>query len=121
MAGSSSELRNYMSRSTTQTRPPFPHERRLGRRDCRGAAGGLPQASAAGAQQAGAEAGLLEVQETAPDEAIAANEAWAAHHARWRELPVVTAADLLWADAAILGSPVRFGNAAASPGATCVR
>ncbi|MDT0345389.1 NAD(P)H:quinone oxidoreductase [Streptomyces litchfieldiae] len=62
------------------------------------------------AEKAGAEVRLLRVAELAPAEAIASNEAWAAHAAASADIPVATPADVEWADAVIFGTPTRFGN-----------
>jgi NAD(P)H dehydrogenase (quinone) len=72
----------------------------------------LAEAVARGAREEGAEVRLLRVPELAPAEAIAANPAWGAHVAATQNVPVATAADILWADAVIFGSPTRFGNVA---------
>ncbi|UED83358.1 NAD(P)H:quinone oxidoreductase type IV [Streptomyces profundus] len=65
------------------------------------------------ATKAGAEVRLLKVAELAPAEAIASNEAWAAHAAASADLPVATPGDVEWADAVIFGTPTRFGNVSA--------
>ncbi|ONK15444.1 NAD(P)H:quinone oxidoreductase [Streptomyces sp. MP131-18] len=62
------------------------------------------------AEKAGAEVRLLKVTELAPAEAIASNEAWAAHAAASAGTPEATPADVEWADAVIFGTPTRFGN-----------
>ncbi|MEV0186224.1 NAD(P)H:quinone oxidoreductase [Streptomyces sp. NPDC050625] len=62
------------------------------------------------AEKAGAEVRLLKTTELAPEEAIASNEAWAAHAEATASIPVATPADVEWADAVILGTPTRFGN-----------
>ncbi|KAB8162240.1 NAD(P)H:quinone oxidoreductase [Streptomyces sp. 3MP-14] len=65
------------------------------------------------ATKAGAEVRVLKVTELAPAEAIASNEAWAAHAAASADVPVATPEDIEWADAVIFGTPTRFGNVAA--------
>ncbi|WP_433256865.1 NAD(P)H:quinone oxidoreductase [Streptosporangium sp. CA-135522] len=62
------------------------------------------------AEKAGAEVRLRRVAELAPQAVIDANPAWAAHAAATADVPVVTADDLVWADAVLMGSPTRFGN-----------
>ncbi|MDX3850798.1 NAD(P)H:quinone oxidoreductase [Streptomyces sp. AK02-01A] len=62
------------------------------------------------AEKAGAEVRLLKAAELAPEAAIAANEAWAAHAAESAGIPVATPDDVDWADAVIFGTPTRFGN-----------
>ncbi|MET7898702.1 NAD(P)H:quinone oxidoreductase [Streptomyces mirabilis] len=64
------------------------------------------------AEEEGAEVRLLRVAELAPKEAIATNEAWAAHMVATEDIPVATPDDIEWADAVIFGSPTRFGNIA---------
>jgi NAD(P)H dehydrogenase (quinone) len=67
----------------------------------------------AGAAQAkGAIVRLRQVPELAPDEAIEANEEWAAHREETAEEPEATIEDLTWADVVLLGTPTRFGNIA---------
>ncbi|GAA2663662.1 MULTISPECIES: NAD(P)H:quinone oxidoreductase [Nonomuraea] len=62
------------------------------------------------AEKAGAEVRLRRVAELAPQSAIDSNPAWAAHAAATADVPLVTADDLVWADAVLMGSPTRFGN-----------
>lgn len=73
----------------------------------------LAGAVADGAREAGAEVRLLKVRELAPEEAIASNQGWAAHAKEIADLPEASNDDLTWADAVVLGTPVRFGQAAA--------
>lgn len=73
----------------------------------------LAQAIEQGAREAGAEVRLRKVRELAPAEAIGANKAWAEHLEATKDVPEATHADLLWADAIILGAPTRFGMPAA--------
>lgn len=72
----------------------------------------LAESVAEGARKEGAEVRLLRVAELAPKEAIATNEAWAAHMVATEDIPVATPDDIEWADAVIFGSPTRFGNVA---------
>src|SRR6059058_747527 len=72
----------------------------------------LARSIAEGAEKAGAEVRLAKVHELAPNEAIASNQGWASHVAETQDVPEATAADVLWADAVIFGSPTRFGNVA---------
>jgi len=65
---------------------------------------------AATAEKQGAEVRLRHVAETAPDEAIAANEQWQEHVDAQSDEPIATPDDLVWADAVLLGSPTRFGH-----------
>lgn len=73
----------------------------------------LAEAVAAGAKEAGAEVRLRQVEELAPESAIAQNPAWEAHHEAMRDQPKASLDDLDWADAIILGTPTRFGAMAA--------
>lgn len=66
-----------------------------------------------GARSAGAETRLRHVAELAPEEAIAENDAWAAHRRDVEDEPVASLDDLAWCDAYVFGSPTRFGNVSA--------
>ena len=70
----------------------------------------LAQWAKEGAEAAGAEVKLLRVAETAPQEAIDQNPAWAKHLEDTKDVPVVTNDDLEWADGFIFSVPTRFGN-----------
>lgn len=70
----------------------------------------LSQWAAEGAKQAGAEVKIFRVPELAPEAAIASNPAWKAHVDATKDVPVVSNADLEWADAYIFSVPTRFGN-----------
>ena len=70
----------------------------------------LAHAVEGGARAAGAETRIRHVAELAPEEAIAANDAWAAHRERVHDEPVAELGDLEWADAIIFGTPTRYGN-----------
>ncbi|MCQ6557732.1 NAD(P)H:quinone oxidoreductase type IV [Paenibacillus mendelii] len=72
----------------------------------------LAQMAAEGAQQFGAEAKILKVQELAPESVIASNPAWKAHVDATANIPVVTNDDIVWADAIMFSTPTRFGNMA---------
>ncbi|WP_171162573.1 NAD(P)H:quinone oxidoreductase [Streptomyces sp. I05A-00742] len=73
----------------------------------------MAEAAAAAAEKAGAEVRLRRAAELAPQSAIDGNEAWAAHAAATRDVPVATLEDLEWADAVLFGTPTRFGLPAA--------
>lgn len=70
----------------------------------------LAQWAKEGAEAAGAEVKLLRVAETAPQEAINENPAWAKHLEDTKDVPVATNDDLEWADGFIFSVPTRFGN-----------
>lgn len=69
----------------------------------------MAQAVVDGAKSAGAEVRLRQVQELAPESAIARNLAWKAHHDQTKDQPAASLEDLEWADAVIFGTPTRFG------------
>jgi len=73
----------------------------------------LAARAAAAAEKNGAEVRLVRVAELAPAEAIASNEAWAAHAAETADIPVATSDDIDWADVVLFGTPTRYGNIAA--------
>ena len=64
------------------------------------------------AEKQGAEVRLRQVAELAPEDAIAANDAWQQHHETTKDEPTATAEDVTWADAVLFGSPTRYGNIA---------
>ncbi|RYE28642.1 MAG: NAD(P)H:quinone oxidoreductase type IV [Sphingobacteriales bacterium] len=70
----------------------------------------LAQWAAEAAKSAGAEVKILKIAESAPDEAISSNPAWAAHVEAAKDIPVVSLNDLDWADAYIFSFPTRYGN-----------
>ncbi|QHE51305.1 NAD(P)H:quinone oxidoreductase [Pontibacillus sp. HMF3514] len=70
----------------------------------------LAQWAKEGAEAAGAEVKLLRVAETAPQEAINENPAWAKHLEETKDVPIATNDDLEWADGFIFSVPTRFGN-----------
>ena len=73
----------------------------------------LAEAMAEGAREAGAEVRLRRAPELAPEEAIQANPAWAAHRDAVAEtVPEATLDDLDWADGIAMGSPTRYGTVA---------
>jgi NAD(P)H dehydrogenase (quinone) len=78
-----------------------------------GITGAVAQALRDAAVKAGAEVRLLKVAELAPQSAIDANAAWAAHHASTHDILDATPADIEWADAVLFGTPTRFGNVSA--------
>ena len=62
------------------------------------------------AEKHGAEVRQRHVRETAPDEAVQSQDAWAAHVEEMKDRPVATPDDLDWADAVIMGSGTRYGH-----------
>ncbi|MGJ5830148.1 NAD(P)H:quinone oxidoreductase [Streptomyces ossamyceticus] len=74
----------------------------------------LARAVAEGAESFGAEVRLRRVAELAPEEAMAANPNWAAHHRETESaVEVAELADLEWADGYAFGTPTRYGAPAA--------
>lgn len=73
----------------------------------------MAEIAAEAAAATGADVRLRKVAELAPAEAIASNEAWAAHVAATGEVEVATPDDIAWADVVIFGTPTRYGNIAA--------
>lgn len=73
----------------------------------------IAQELAVGAESAGAQVRLRKVPEWAGAEEIRRNPAWAANTRATAEIPVATPADVVWADAVLMGSPTRFGNVSA--------
>lgn len=73
----------------------------------------LAQAVAEGAESAGADVRLRRVEESAPKEAVNANEAWK-QYAEEVAPTVETASldDLEWSDGFALGAPTRYGSPA---------
>jgi NAD(P)H dehydrogenase (quinone) len=74
----------------------------------------LAEAIAEGAAGTGAEVRLRKVHEWATAEAVATNPKWQAHLEATAAIPEATLDDLEWCDAAVFGSPTRFGNVAAA-------
>lgn len=75
-----------------------------------GATHAMARRLAATAEGLGAEVRLRHVVETAPDAAVQSQAGWAAHVAEVADQPTATPDDLDWADAAIFGSPTRYGH-----------
>lgn len=73
----------------------------------------IARAVGEGARQAGAEARVRQVAETAPAAAIDSNPKWRAYVDRTAAEPKASLDDLDWADAIVFGTPTRFGNVAA--------
>jgi NAD(P)H dehydrogenase (quinone) len=73
----------------------------------------LANAVAEGAESAGAEVRVRQVEEIASEQLISQNQHWGRHRAAVRDMPDATLADLEWADGIAFGTPTRFGNVAA--------
>lgn len=72
----------------------------------------LAEAAAVAAGEEGADVRLRKVAELAPAEVVDSVPAWRAHAEATAAVPVVTRDDLTWADAALFGTPSRYGNVA---------
>ena len=70
----------------------------------------MAEIAADAARAAGAEVRLLRVPETAPAEVVAGQDAWKAQAEKTADIPVVTHADMEWADAYFFSSPTRYGT-----------
>jgi NAD(P)H dehydrogenase (quinone) len=69
----------------------------------------LARAIEEGVVAGGGEVRFRKVRELAPEAAINANQAWAAHLHETQGVAEATLDDLEWADALIFGSPTRYG------------
>lgn len=67
---------------------------------------------AAAAEKQGADVRLRQVRETAPEDAISANDKWQEHLVQTADGPRADSDDIVWADAVLFGTPTRYGNVA---------
>ncbi|GHE75663.1 NAD(P)H dehydrogenase (quinone) [Streptomyces sp. 2132.2] len=72
----------------------------------------LAEAAAAAAEKEGAEVRLLRVAEIDPNGEAARRDGASDFQNATKDVPVVTLADLEWADGILIGTPVHFGLAA---------
>lgn len=72
----------------------------------------MAEVAAEAAREAGAEVRLRRVQETAPEEVVRGQPAWAAQLEKMADIPVVTHEDMEWANAYLFTAPTRYGGAA---------
>jgi NAD(P)H dehydrogenase (quinone) len=72
----------------------------------------MAEIAAEAAREAGAEVRVRKVRETAPEEVVKSQEAWAAQLERTADIPVVTFDDMEWANAYLFSAPTRYGGAA---------
>ncbi len=70
----------------------------------------MAEIAAEAARAAGAEVRLRRVAETAPEEVVNGQDAWKAAAEKQSDIPVVTTADMDWADGYIFSAPTRFGS-----------
>jgi NAD(P)H dehydrogenase (quinone) len=73
----------------------------------------LAKAVAEGAESAGAEVRVRQVEEIASEMLISQNQYWGRHRAAVSDMPEATLEDLEWADGIAFGTPTRFGNVSA--------
>lgn len=71
----------------------------------------MAEVAAEAARAAGAEVRLLRVAETAPEEVVNSQEAWAGQLQKMAEIPVAKPEDMEWANAYLFSAPTRFGGA----------
>jgi len=69
----------------------------------------LAAAAAAAASKEGAEVRLRRIPELVPEPPVIDREAWAEHRTATDDIPDASLDDLDWADAILIGTPVRFG------------
>jgi NAD(P)H dehydrogenase (quinone) len=72
----------------------------------------MAEVAAAAAQEGGAEVRLRKVRETAPQEVVQAQDAWANHAKATEDIPEATPDDMVWANAYLVSAPTRYGGAA---------
>ena len=72
----------------------------------------MAEIAADAAQAAGAEVRLRKVRETAPQEVVSGQAAWAAHAERTAHVEHASYDDMEWANAYLFSAPTRFGTAA---------
>ena len=70
----------------------------------------VAETAAKTARDKGAEVRLVRVAETAPEEVIKGQEAWAKQLEKMKDIPVATPDDLEWANAYLFIAPTRFGG-----------
>lgn len=70
----------------------------------------VAEAAAEAARAAGAEVRLLRFAETAPEAVVNGQPAWKAQLEKMRDIPEVTADDMVWADGYFVSAPTRFGS-----------
>lgn len=72
----------------------------------------VAEAAAAAAREAGAEVRLVRFAETAPAEVVAGQDAWKAQADKVADIPVISHADMEWADGCFWSVPTRYGSVA---------
>lgn len=69
----------------------------------------MAKRAAEAGDKAGAEVRLRHVAETAPEAAVASNDAWVQHRTDVSNEPLATPDDIVWADAVLFATPTRYG------------
>lgn len=69
----------------------------------------MAETAAEAAKSVGAEVRLRKVRETAPEEVVKSQPAWAAQAARSTDIQEASAQDMEWANAYLFSSPTRYG------------
>lgn len=72
----------------------------------------IAKAAAEAAGKAGAEVRLRRVRETAPEEVVKGQDAWADQLEKMADIPEATLVDMEWADGYFVSAPTRFGVSA---------
>ncbi|QYZ70229.1 NAD(P)H:quinone oxidoreductase [Neotabrizicola shimadae] len=72
----------------------------------------IAEIAAEAARAAGAEVKVFRAAETAPADVVNGQDAWKAAAEKQSHIPVVTPADMEWADAYFFSTPTRYGQAA---------
>jgi NAD(P)H dehydrogenase (quinone) len=72
----------------------------------------MAETAAEAAREAGADVRLLKAKETAPQEVVQGQEAWAKQAQKTEDVPEATPDDMVWADAYLFSTPTRYGGAA---------
>ncbi len=73
---------------------------------------GVAEVASKAAESAGADVRLRRVPETAPDDVVAGQDAWAAEAEAQAGIPELTHDDMRWGDAYLFSAPTRFGTVA---------
>ena len=70
----------------------------------------VAETAARAARAKGAEVRLRRVAETAPEDVVKKQEAWARQLDKMQDIPVATLDDMEWANAYLFAAPTRFGS-----------
>lgn len=72
----------------------------------------MAEVAAEAARAAGAEVRLRKARETAPDEVVKGQDAWAAQAEKTAHIEVASPDDMVWANGYLFSAPTRYGGAA---------